>query len=206
MVTRLEDGLDGADVVMMLRVQNERFEGEAPRFPNTRELSRTFGLSERTLAYAKPDAIVMHPGPINRGVEIVAAGRRWPARGDPPAGQLGRRDPHGGARARDPRRPPQAPHDHARARRRAASSSGSATTSRSTTSRSRSRAACVYGILGPERRRQVDDAADDQRHHRARRRHDHDPRRAHAGRAAARADRLPARGARPVSEDEGRSR
>jgi aspartate carbamoyltransferase catalytic subunit len=76
---RLEDGLDGADVVMMLRVQHERFEGEAPRFPNTRELSRTFGLSERTLGYAKPDAIVMHPGPINRGVEVspqVADGPR----------------------------------------------------------------------------------------------------------------------------------
>jgi aspartate carbamoyltransferase catalytic subunit len=76
---RLEDGLDGADVVMMLRVQHERFDGEAPRFPNTRELSRTFGLSERTLAYAKPDAIVMHPGPINRGVEVspqVADGPR----------------------------------------------------------------------------------------------------------------------------------
>jgi aspartate carbamoyltransferase catalytic subunit len=67
---RLEDALDGADVVMMLRVQHERFEGEAPRFPNTRELSRTYGLSERTLAFAKPDAIVMHPGPINRGVEL----------------------------------------------------------------------------------------------------------------------------------------
>jgi aspartate carbamoyltransferase catalytic subunit len=67
---RLEDGLDGADVVMMLRVQHERFDGEAPRFPNTRELSRTFGLSDRTLAYAKGDAIVMHPGPINRGVEV----------------------------------------------------------------------------------------------------------------------------------------
>jgi aspartate carbamoyltransferase catalytic subunit len=76
---RLEDGLDGADVVMMLRVQHERFEGEAARFPNTRELSRTFGLSERTLAYAKNDAIVMHPGPINRGVEVspqVADGPR----------------------------------------------------------------------------------------------------------------------------------
>jgi len=76
---RLEEGLDGADVVMMLRVQHERFDGEAPRFPNTRELSRTFGLSERTLAYAKPDAIVMHPGPINRGVEVspqVADGPR----------------------------------------------------------------------------------------------------------------------------------
>ena len=77
--TRLEDGLDGADVVMMLRVQHERFDGEAPRFPNTRELSRTFGLSERTLGYAKQDAIVMHPGPINRGVEVspqVADGPR----------------------------------------------------------------------------------------------------------------------------------
>ena len=76
---KLEDGLDGTDVVMMLRVQHERFDGEAPRFPNTRELSRTFGLSERTLAYAKPDAIVMHPGPINRGVEVspqVADGPR----------------------------------------------------------------------------------------------------------------------------------
>jgi aspartate carbamoyltransferase catalytic subunit len=78
-VTRLEDALDGVDVVMMLRVQAERFAGEAPRFPNTRELSRTFGLSERSLGYAKADAIVMHPGPINRGVELspqVADGPR----------------------------------------------------------------------------------------------------------------------------------
>jgi aspartate carbamoyltransferase catalytic subunit len=78
-VTRLEDGLEGADVVMMLRVQNERMGGEAPRFPNTRELSRTFGLGPRTLAWARPDAIVMHPGPINRGVEMapeVADGAR----------------------------------------------------------------------------------------------------------------------------------
>ncbi len=77
--TRLEDGLDGADVVMMLRVQHERFAGEVPRFPNTRELSRTFGLSERSLGFARPDAIVMHPGPINRGVELspqVADGPR----------------------------------------------------------------------------------------------------------------------------------
>jgi aspartate carbamoyltransferase catalytic subunit len=78
-VNRLEDGLDGVDVIMMLRVQHERFAGEAPRFPNTRELSRTFGLGERALGYAKPDAIVMHPGPMNRGVEIspqVADGPR----------------------------------------------------------------------------------------------------------------------------------
>ena len=71
LVNRLEDVLDGVDVVMMLRIQHERFDGEAPRFPNTRELSRTFGLSERTLGFAKPDAIVMHPGPINRGVELA---------------------------------------------------------------------------------------------------------------------------------------
>jgi len=77
--TRLEDALEGADVVMMLRVQNERMAGEAPRFPNTREFSRQYGLSRRTLAYAKPDAIVMHPGPINRGVELapdIADGER----------------------------------------------------------------------------------------------------------------------------------
>jgi aspartate carbamoyltransferase catalytic subunit len=76
---RLEAALDGADVVMMLRVQAERTAGEAPRFPNTRELSRQYGLSRRTLAWAKPDAIVMHPGPINRGVELapdVADGER----------------------------------------------------------------------------------------------------------------------------------
>jgi aspartate carbamoyltransferase catalytic subunit len=77
--TKLEDALDGADVVMMLRVQNERMSGEAPRFPNTREFSRQYGLSRRTLAYAKSDAIVMHPGPINRGVELapdIADGER----------------------------------------------------------------------------------------------------------------------------------
>ena len=70
-VPRLEAALEGADVVMMLRVQNERTGGEAARFPNTREFSRTYGLSLRTLGYAKPDAIVMHPGPINRGVELA---------------------------------------------------------------------------------------------------------------------------------------
>jgi aspartate carbamoyltransferase catalytic subunit len=70
--TRLESALEGADVVMMLRVQGERTAGEQPRFPNTREFSRTFGLSARTLAYARPDAIVMHPGPINRGVELMS--------------------------------------------------------------------------------------------------------------------------------------
>jgi len=68
---RLSDALDGADVVMMLRVQNERMGGEVPRFANTREYARYFGLSGRTIARAKPDAIIMHPGPINRGVEMM---------------------------------------------------------------------------------------------------------------------------------------
>ena len=69
--TQLRDALEGADVVMMLRVQSERTVGEAPRFPNTREFSRQYGLSKKTLAWAKPDAIVLHPGPINRGVELA---------------------------------------------------------------------------------------------------------------------------------------
>jgi aspartate carbamoyltransferase catalytic subunit len=66
----LATGLEGADVVMMLRIQRERL-GEV-FFPTTREYSRQFGLSRRVLALAKPDAIVMHPGPMNRGVEIDA--------------------------------------------------------------------------------------------------------------------------------------
>ncbi len=67
---RIEEAIEGVDVVMMLRVQNERI-GGAPRFPNTREYSRYFGLNRRVLELAKPDAIVMHPGPVNRGVEIM---------------------------------------------------------------------------------------------------------------------------------------
>jgi aspartate carbamoyltransferase catalytic subunit len=68
---RLEPALEDADVVMMLRIQKERQQGG--RFPNTREYSRYFGLNERRLALANPDAIVMHPGPINRGVELDPA-------------------------------------------------------------------------------------------------------------------------------------
>ena len=68
---RIEPALEGADVVMMLRIQQERF--GTSLFPNTREYSRYFGLNERRLALAKPDAIVMHPGPMNRGVEIDPA-------------------------------------------------------------------------------------------------------------------------------------
>ncbi len=75
---RLRPALDGADVVMMLRIQNERLDGAGP-FPNTREYSRYFGLGAATAATLKDDAIVMHPGPINRGVELdpsVADGPR----------------------------------------------------------------------------------------------------------------------------------
>ena len=66
---RIEPALEGADVVMMLRIQRERLSGTF--LPTLREFSRTFGLNARRLALAKPDAIVMHPGPMNRGVEIA---------------------------------------------------------------------------------------------------------------------------------------
>lgn len=66
---RLEPALEGADVVMVLRVQRERLEGAL--LPSMREYARTFGIGTRTLGYAKPDAVVMHPGPMNRGVEIT---------------------------------------------------------------------------------------------------------------------------------------
>jgi aspartate carbamoyltransferase catalytic subunit len=79
---RLEAAIEGADVVMMLRIQAERFtsdKGVAPVMPTTREYARTFGLNAQKLARAKPNAIVMHPGPVNRGVELdpyVADGER----------------------------------------------------------------------------------------------------------------------------------
>jgi len=68
---RLDEAVEGADVVMMLRIQNERGRIGAPRFSNTREYSRHFGLSLAALERASADAIVMHPGPVNRGVEMM---------------------------------------------------------------------------------------------------------------------------------------
>ncbi len=65
---RLEEALDGADVVMMLRVQHER-QNEA-FFPSTREYYNFYGLTRERLRLAKKDTMVMHPGPMNRGVEI----------------------------------------------------------------------------------------------------------------------------------------
>lgn len=66
--TRMDEGLAGADVVMMLRLQNERMDGAF--IPSAREYHMLYGLTPERLAIAKPDALVMHPGPMNRGVEI----------------------------------------------------------------------------------------------------------------------------------------
>ncbi|MBC9206688.1 aspartate carbamoyltransferase catalytic subunit [Roseomonas aerophila] len=67
----MKTGLRDADVVMMLRLQKERMAGGL--VPSAREYFRFFGLDAAKLAVAKPDAIVMHPGPMNRGVEIDSA-------------------------------------------------------------------------------------------------------------------------------------
>ncbi len=64
----LREGIEGADVIITLRLQNERMSGAL--LPSAGEYFQHYGLTEERLAWAKPDAIVMHPGPINRGVEI----------------------------------------------------------------------------------------------------------------------------------------
>jgi aspartate carbamoyltransferase catalytic subunit len=69
--TDMREGLKGADIVMMLRLQMERMTGAF--IPSTREYFRFWGLDREKLAYAKPGALVMHPGPMNRGVEIDSA-------------------------------------------------------------------------------------------------------------------------------------
>ncbi|MEM7301201.1 MAG: aspartate carbamoyltransferase catalytic subunit [Pseudomonadota bacterium] len=68
--TRMEDGLPGCDVIMMLRLQTERMAGSF--VPSVREYFRFFGLNETRAALANSDAIIMHPGPMNRGVEIAS--------------------------------------------------------------------------------------------------------------------------------------
>ena len=67
---RMEDGLKDADVVMMLRLQRERMAGSF--VPSVREYFRYYGLDAEKLTSARPDALVMHPGPMNRGVEIAS--------------------------------------------------------------------------------------------------------------------------------------
>jgi aspartate carbamoyltransferase catalytic subunit len=74
----MKSGLRDADVVMMLRLQKERMAGGL--VPSAREYFRFFGLDTAKLTVAKPDAIVMHPGPMNRGVEIDSAVADDPAR------------------------------------------------------------------------------------------------------------------------------
>ena len=64
-------GMKDLDVVIMLRLQKERMEGAL--LPSEREFYRLYGLNQEKLGLAKPDCIVMHPGPINRGVEIESA-------------------------------------------------------------------------------------------------------------------------------------
>ncbi len=76
-VDHIEDAIEGADVVMILRIQQER--QDSAFFPTLREYAIHYGLTEKRLDSAKPDAIVLHPGPMNRGIEIsseVADGSR----------------------------------------------------------------------------------------------------------------------------------
>ena len=69
--SRMEEGLAGVDVVIMLRLQRERM--DSALLPSEREFYRMYGLTTEKLRHAAPDALVMHPGPINRGVEIESA-------------------------------------------------------------------------------------------------------------------------------------
>jgi aspartate carbamoyltransferase catalytic subunit len=76
-VNHIEEAIEGADVVMILRIQSER--QDSAFFPTLREYAIHYGLTEKRLDLAKPDAIVLHPGPMNRGIEIsseVADGSR----------------------------------------------------------------------------------------------------------------------------------
>jgi aspartate carbamoyltransferase catalytic subunit len=75
--TRIEPAIAGADVVMMLRIQRERQQGGA--FPSAREYFSLYGLTRERASLAQPDAIIMHPGPMNRGVEIDSAVADGPA-------------------------------------------------------------------------------------------------------------------------------
>jgi aspartate carbamoyltransferase catalytic subunit len=67
---RIEEAIEGADAIMMLRIQLERMTGGF--FPTTREYHRRFGLTEERVRRAKKDVLIMHPGPLNRGVEIAS--------------------------------------------------------------------------------------------------------------------------------------
>ena len=94
LTTDIREAIRDADVIMMLRVQLER-QHEAP-FPAS-EYFRFYGLRLEHLDLARPDAIVMHPGPINRGRELSSRGGRLPALGDSQPGGKRHRGAHGGA-------------------------------------------------------------------------------------------------------------
>jgi len=66
----IDEAVADADVIMMLRIQQERMEGAY--VPSLREYFNTFGMTSARVARAKPDVIIMHPGPMNRGVEIAS--------------------------------------------------------------------------------------------------------------------------------------
>jgi len=68
--TSVEDAVADADVIMMLRIQQERMQGAF--FPSLREYFHVFGMTVERVKRAKPDVIIMHPGPMNRGVEIAS--------------------------------------------------------------------------------------------------------------------------------------
>ena len=92
----MQQGLRGADVVMMLRLQLERMSGAF--VPSAREYYRFFGLDQDKLELAKPDALVMHPGPMNRGSRDRLGGRRRHPVGHPRTGGNGCCGAHGRAR------------------------------------------------------------------------------------------------------------
>ena len=68
--TSVDEAVEDADVIMMLRIQQERMQGAF--FPSLREYFNVFGMTKERVALAKPDVIIMHPGPMNRGVEIAS--------------------------------------------------------------------------------------------------------------------------------------
>jgi len=75
--TKVDEAVEGADAVMMLRIQLERMQGGF--FPSLREYFQVFGMTPERVRLAKPDAIIMHPGPMNRGVEIASEVADGPA-------------------------------------------------------------------------------------------------------------------------------
>lgn len=83
-----EEAVEGADVVMGLRIQLER--QQAGNFPSLNEYAEFYGVNEKVLSLASPDAIVMHPGPVNRGVELTGRRHRRRAEPDRGPGPLGR--------------------------------------------------------------------------------------------------------------------